>query len=160
MKKWEKFSQQELQEIVKNSYSYREVAGKLGYNPNGGSGQAVVKEIVQHHNFDVSHFTGQNWQASPNQKSPSREKYLPEEILIKDSPVTQKVLRGYIERHQLLEYKCQHCGCDGNWQGGRIALEIHHIDGDNQNHTLRNLQYLCPNCHALAENYRGLNKGK
>lgn len=160
MKKWEKFSQQELQEIIKNSYSYREVASKIGYNPNGGSGQTIAKEMIKHYNFDTSHFTGQNWQASPNQKSPNREKYELEEILIKNSPVTQKVLRGYIERHQLLEYKCQNCGCDGNWQGGKIALEIHHIDGDNQNHELSNLQYLCPNCHALTENYRGLNKGK
>jgi len=29
----------------------------------------------------------------------SREKYTLDEILIKNSPITQKVLRGYIERH-------------------------------------------------------------
>lgn len=160
MKKWEKYSKEQLERIIQESFSFREVAEKIGYNPDGGSGIAAVKEIVKHYSFNTDHFTGQGWTAKSNRTIPSREKYKPEEILIQNSPVNQKVLRGYIERHQLLEYKCQNCGCDGNWQGGKIALEIHHMDGDNQNHTLSNLQYLCPNCHALTENYRGLNKGK
>lgn len=67
-------------------------------------------------------------------------------------------MRGYVERHNLLDYKCQNCGCDGNWQGGLISLEIDHIDGDNSNNELSNLRYLCPNCHALTETYRGKNK--
>lgn len=66
-------------------------------------------------------------------------------------------MRGYVERHNLLEHKCVNCGCDGSWQGGTISLEIDHIDGDNTNNELSNLRYLCPNCHALTETYRGRN---
>jgi len=88
-----------------------------------------------------------------------REKYSLEEILIKDSPITQKVLRGYIERHQIIPYKCDICGCDGKWQNGEISLELDHKDGDNTNNEISNLHYLCPNCHALTETYRGRNKG-
>lgn len=43
----------------------------------------------------------------------SKEKYTLEQILIKNSPITQKVLRGYIERHKVIPYKCEVCGCDG-----------------------------------------------
>lgn len=43
----------------------------------------------------------------------SREKYNLDEVFIKNSPVTQKVLRGYIERHKVIPYKCDVCGCDG-----------------------------------------------
>lgn len=50
-------------------------------------------------------------------------------------------------------YKCEKCGCDGHWQGGEITLEIHHIDGNHQNNDTSNLQFLCPNCHALTESY-------
>lgn len=57
----------------------------------------------------------------------------------------------------MVEYKCQNCGCDGNWQNGIIALELDHIDGDNSNNELSNLRYLCPNCHALTPTYRGRN---
>lgn len=88
-----------------------------------------------------------------------REKYSLEEILIKNSPVTQKVLRGYIERHKVIPYKCDICGCDGKWQDGEISLELDHKDGDNTNNEISNLHYLCPNCHALTETYRGRNKG-
>ena len=88
----------------------------------------------------------------------SKEKYTLEQILIKNSPITQKVLRGYIERHKVIPYKCEVCGCDGHWQNGIISLELDHIDGDNTNNEISNLHYLCPNCHALTKTYRGKNK--
>lgn len=87
-----------------------------------------------------------------------REKYSIEEIFVKNSPVTQKVIRGYVKRHNLISYQCQTCGCDGHWQNGTITLELDHIDGDNSNNELSNLRYLCPNCHALTATYRGKNK--
>lgn len=88
----------------------------------------------------------------------SKEKYTLEQILIKNSPITQKVLRGYVERHKVIPYKCEVCGCDGHWQDGIISLELDHIDGDNTNNEISNLHYLCPNCHALTKTYRGKNK--
>ena len=51
---------------------------------------------------------------------------------------------GYCENCQLTE-----------WQGKPIPLEIHHINGINTDNRLENLQLLCPNCHALTDNYRG-----
>lgn len=86
------------------------------------------------------------------------EKYTLKQVFVKNSPVTQKVLRGYITRHNVIPYVCKICGCDGHWQNGTIALEIHHEDGDNNNNEINNLCYLCPNCHALTDNYRGKNK--
>ena len=40
-----------------------------------------------------------------------------------------------------------------------IPTELHHKDGDSTNNELTNLELLCPNCHALTENYRGKNIG-
>ena len=81
MKKWEKYSKEQLEQIIQESFSFREVAEKIGYNPDGGSGIAAVKEIVKHYNFNTEHFTGQGWTAKSNRTIPSREKYKPEEIL-------------------------------------------------------------------------------
>ena len=36
-----------------------------------------------------------------------------------------------------------------------IPLELHHMDGDNENNNLKNLQLLCPNCHSLQSNNKG-----
>ncbi|WP_083937631.1 HNH endonuclease [Hymenobacter aerophilus] len=44
------------------------------------------------------------------------------------------------------------------WVGEPIPLELHHINGINNDHRLENLQLLCPNCHALTDNYRGKNQ--
>ena len=148
-----------LNELCKSSYSYAEVLRKAGRKQGGGS-QATLKKKIEEFGIDISHFTGQRWQDSPNQQdnNPSRELYTLEQVFIQNSPVTQKVLRGYIERHKLLEYKCQTCGCDGHWQNGIIALEVDHINGENTDNRIENLRYLCPNCHALTETYRGRNK--
>lgn len=147
-----------LEELCKDSYSYAEVLRKAGRKQGGGT-QATLRKKIEEFGIDISHFTGQRWQDSPNQidNHENREKYSLEEVFIKNSPVTQKVLRGYVERHNLIPYKCQNCGCDGHWQNGIIALEIDHIDGDNINNEISNLRYLCPNCHALTDTYRGKN---
>lgn len=58
-------------------------------------------------------------------------------------------------------YCCEKCGFSGvNEKSGKTILQIHHKDGDSTNNKEENLQVLCPNCHAMTENYMGLNKGK
>ena len=153
------YTKEWLEELCKNSYSYAEVLRKAGRKQGGGT-QATLRKKIQEFNIDISHFTGQKWQNSPNQinKQISREKYSLDEVFIKNSPVTQKVLRGYVERHNILEYKCEVCGCDGHWQNGIISLEIDHINGNNSDNRIENIHYLCPNCHALTDTYRGKNK--
>ena len=153
------YTKEWLEELCKNSYSYAEVLRKAGRKQGGGT-QATLRKKIQEFNIDISHFTGQKWQNSPNQinKQISREKYSLDEVFIKNSSVTQKVLRGYVERHNILEYKCEVCGCDGHWQNGIISLEIDHINGDNSDNRIENIHYLCPNCHALTDTYRGKNK--
>lgn len=154
-----KYDKEWLEELCKNSYSYAEVLTKAGRKQGGGA-QATLRKKIEEFDINISHFTGQLWHQSPNQQDnkTSREQYSLEEVFVNNSPVTQKVMRGYVERHKLIEYCCEKCGCDGHWQDGIISLEIDHIDGDNTNNQLSNLRYLCPNCHALTETYRGKNK--
>lgn len=153
------YTKEWLEELCRDSYSYAEVLRKAGRKQGGGT-QATLRKKIMEFQIDISHFTGQKWQDSPNQQDnkAAREKYTLEEVFCKDSPVTQKVLRGYVERHQIIKYECSQCGCDGHWQNGIISLEIDHIDGDNKNNEVSNLRYLCPNCHALTDTYRGKNK--
>lgn len=44
-----------------------------------------------------------------------------------------------------LEHKCYTCG----WQTHPEVLEVHHKDGNSNNHVLENLQILCPTCHDV-----------
>jgi 5-methylcytosine-specific restriction endonuclease McrA len=51
---------------------------------------------------------------------------------------------------------CELCNTS-EWLGSPITLEVHHIDGNNKNNELKNLQILCPNCHSQTDNYRAKN---
>lgn len=154
-----KYTKEWLLELCSESFSYAEVLRKAGRKQGGGA-QETLKKKIQEFEIDISHFTGQGWNGHSNfqTKTGKAEKYTLDQVFCKNSPVTQKVLRGYVERHKVLKYKCENCGCDGNWQGGKISLEIDHINGDSADNELTNLRYLCPNCHALTDTYRGKNK--
>ena len=43
------------------------------------------------------------------------------------------------------------------WNGLPIPLELHHIDGNRNNHKFENLQLLCLNCHAQTDTFRAKN---
>ena len=155
------YTKEWLEELCAESYSYSEVLRKAGRKPGGGSNETLKKKILEY-NIDVSHFTGRSWQKRPDYEPRvgTKEKYSLEEVFKEHSTISQKVLRGYVERHKVIPYKCSNCGCDGHWLNGVISLELDHINGDNTNNLIENLRYLCPNCHALTETYRGKNKGK
>lgn len=54
-------------------------------------------------------------------------------------------------------YQCEKCGIN-NWRGKKLALELHHVDGNRTNHHLKNLQLLCPNCHSQTGTFRARNR--
>lgn len=155
------YTKEWLEKTCAESFSYAEVLRKSGRKQGGGA-QATLKEKIALYNIDVSHFTLQSWSKGKTKETDprilSKEKYSLQEVFCNNSPVTQRVLRGYVERHKLIEYKCDTCGCTGEWQDGFISLELDHKDGNNKNNKISNLHYLCPNCHALTETYRGKNK--
>lgn len=68
---------------------------------------------------------------------------------------TSKILPRLV-KEGYKEYRCEKCSID-KWNGERISLELNHIDGDNSNHVLSNLEALCPNCHSQTSTYKSKN---
>ena len=69
-----------------------------------------------------------------------------------------KSIRQFL--YEKASYKCEECGFEGyNKAANNTILQIHHIDGNSGNNSINNLKVLCPNCHAMTENYMALNKG-
>lgn len=157
----DRYSKDEFVGFCKQSYSYAEVLGKMGLSVSGNN-YRKLKNRIKKYNVDTSHFTGQKWHNSPNIDKTTyvgtRETWSLEQVFCKDSKVTQKVLRGYVKRHNVIPYKCAKCDNDGHWNGEELPLELDHIDGDDHNNTPSNLRYLCPNCHAQTKTFRGKNK--
>lgn len=150
MKKWEYFSKEELMEFVRNSTSLKQVAAKCGYSLNSGSVNTTIKNMIKFYNFDTSHFLDLN--GSSEMKNNFDYSRFKKGFAIRSASMKSALvhLRGY---------KCENCGLE-EWQKVEIPLEVHHIDGNSLNNEVDNLKLLCPNCHALTENWRGRNIGK
>jgi 5-methylcytosine-specific restriction endonuclease McrA len=89
-----------------------------------------------------------------------KEKVSLQEILQGKHPYFQTYkLKIRLLKSNMLVNQCAMCGIN-DWNGKSINLELDHIDGNRQNHTLRNLRLLCPNCHSQTDTYRAKNKSK
>lgn len=139
MKKWEHFSLEEIREFTKNSNSIHELATKIGYSPNSGSGADSTKKMIEQLKLDTSHFTGQGWNKNKIDLSKFKTGCLPPKTTLKNLIL----LRGH---------RCEKCNLE-QWESQPIPLQVHHIDGNRYNNQLNNLQLLCPNCHALTDNF-------
>ncbi|OGX87204.1 HNH endonuclease signature motif containing protein [Hymenobacter glacialis] len=148
----------EFRQVVAASLSVRQVLGRIGLVPAGGNYKTVYSRIARL-GLDISHFTGAAW----NQGGRFRMLGQPfswDVILIENSSYTSTArLRNRLIEHELKAKQCESCGLT-EWLSEPIPLELHHVNGINNDHRLHNLQLLCPNCHALTENYRGKNQAR
>ena len=146
--KWRNFSREELSEIVKSSYSNREVARKLGYAVDGGGTMASLKKMYEELNLDTSHFKGQGW---------NKENYNYDTF----TNGTKKK-NGKSTATPLIALRGRKCECRGlsEWLGQPINLEVHHVDGNRSNNDLSNLQLLCPNCHSYTPTFTRKNQNR
>lgn len=138
---------EELEEIVKSSFSYKECLFNLGYHSNSGDATARLKQRLQELNIDVSHFT-----------STIRIERNEENIFIENSTVDQKVLRRWYKMGNYTPYICSLCGLEPLWQGKELTLILDHINGINKDDRLENLRWVCPNCNQQLDTTNGRNK--
>lgn len=152
-----KWTDQQFIQAVKSSLSYAEVIRKLGLKP-AGSNYDTVKRKIQELNLDISHMTNQGWNTGKRFRIIKLIQPL-QEILVKNSTfINSNSLRKRLLKEKIKEHKCECCN-NSLWLNQKIPLELHHINGDKHDNHIENLQLLCPNCHALTDNYRGRNIG-
>ena len=149
-----KRTKKEYEAAVAKSFSIASVCRILGLKPTGGN-YRIIHKAIEEFKLDTSHFTGQGWNVGL--KFNPKEVTRIEDILVKDSFYQSYKLKKRLIQEGIKKECCESCGLT-EWLGKPIPLEMHHMNGDNRDNRLANLQLLCPNCHALTDNYRGLNK--
>ena len=148
----------EFRAAVSSSLSVRQVLSRIGLVPAGGNYKTVHNRI-ERLGLDTSHFTGAGWNVGARYRMVGQP-FSWDGILVENSAYTSTFrLRNRLIEYGLKEAKCEGCGL-AEWRKEPIPLELHHVNGINNDHRLANLQLLCPNCHALTENYRGKNQQK
>lgn len=117
--------------------SLAELMRSLGLKPAGGN-YANFKRKIQKLEINIDHWTGRLWN---------------KDLQLKDWSNYTTV--GRVKQHllKLRGSKCENCELE-IWMNNQIPLEIHHMDGDRTNNEISNLKLLCPNCHALTDNWR------
>lgn len=131
----DQFNKEELQNIVNDSNSIREVLRKVGYQTYSGRNPDTLKAKLSEYNIDISHFKHQKGQERCE-----------DNIFIEHSTATQATLRRWYIKGEYSPYECSICGQGPEWLGKPLTLILDHINGDNTDHQLNNLRWVCPNC--------------
>jgi len=153
-----KYTKEILSEIVKESTSIRQILSKLNLKEAGGNYKNIKARLDQF-GIDYSHFTGKVWSKG---KRWIKKTYNLNDRLIENStyssglPYSSYRLKNRLIKEGFKQKRCEICKLT-EWLGQPINLELHHINGVNNDNRLENLQILCPNCHSYTENYRGKN---
>lgn len=127
---------------------------------NGWSKSAIAQALgCSHTTFNRLLIDFNIWyEGTQGYTNKTHHSYVPLEQYLKESKKPQTYM---IHRKLLYEgYKdavCENCG-RREWMNAPIPLELHHKDGNHLNVSIDNFQLLCPNCHALTNNFKG--KGK
>lgn len=135
---YRKYTDEQIIEYSKEVRSMAQLFVKLGIKPVGGN-YSNMKRRLQQLKVNTDHWTGQAW--SKNQQLKDWSQY-----------TCIEKLKPHLIRER--GYKCETC-LNHKWIDSPIPLEVHHKNGDRTNNEYNNLQLVCPNCHALTENYRG-----
>lgn len=151
------WTEQQLKNAAKNSFSYRSILKKLGLREAGGN-YAQIKKYINEYKINIKHFKGKGWNAGL--KGIGKPIISLEKILIKNSSFQSFKLKKRLFKAKLKPQHCEECGWSRKSEDGRIPLELDHINGNSKDNRLENLRILCPNCHSLKPTHRGRNRKK
>jgi Bacterial regulatory proteins, luxR family len=106
-------------------------------------------------------FSTQSWYAARMRGAVvSRAVATPLELLlVKGVKRTSFHLKNRLIAAGLKRNRCEICGVT-EWLERPLVMALHHVNGDNTDNRLPNLQLLCPNCHSQTESFSGRNKNR
>lgn len=139
-----KVSDQQIINAAKSSKSMAEAAAKVKLKYSTFRGRAKVLGVF------IPNQPGKGLRAT---RRGQFLKYKLEDILKGKHPEYHSGrLKQRLIAEGIKQAKCEVCGRT-KWRGKDIPLELHHKNGDPYDHTLENIQILCPNCHAQTAGF-------
>ena len=84
-----------------------------------------------------------------------KSKWTIEEIFCENS--TYPKIKYLVLKEKLIPYECEKCDNKGEWQEEKLTLQLDHINGNSKDNRLKNLRFLCPNCHSQTPTFGNKN---
>lgn len=142
-----------LENIVKESFTYTDILRKFNLSITGGN-QKTLRSYIDKYNISTKHFNKKSYLL--NGDFGTKKTY--EEMFCLNSCVTGQAVKSYILKHKIIKYECKKCNNKGFWNNEPITLQLEHVNGNNRDHRLENLMFLCPNCHSQTKTYGSKNR--
>ena len=144
--------EQKLKKLIEESKSFSDVSRKL-YGNNFYGNRQTIKRYVSQWNISVSHFVRETNKTNRNfyNSKPLCE------IMVKNSSYNTTHLKKRLYKEGVKTPICEKCGQDEYWFGEKMGLILDHINGVNNDHRLKNLRILCPNCSSTLPTHGGKN---
>lgn len=117
--------------------------------PAGGN-HRVLKQWLKRWEVPTSHLD-----SNASRPMPRREPKPLETVMVEHSTYSRRTLKQRLFDEGIKQRRCELCGQDENWRGGRMALILDHVNGEPDDHRLENLRILCPNCAACLDTHCG-----
>ena len=148
-----KYGEDNLRLVLNTAKSYNEAFKMLGVKPIANQYRRL-RAYADKYNIDITHY-----KLTP--KPPVHKPLSLEEVLEGKHPTYD---RGHLKRRLydtgLKKRICELCGQDENWKGKKMSLILDHINGVRDDHRLKNLRIVCPNCNATLDTFSGKNTHK
>jgi hypothetical protein len=141
----DKFSKEELQKIVNNSFCLRDVVKAIGYSSVSGSNNETVRKRLKKLNISTEHFTHQ----LPETRTMNN-------VFCIESTASQATVRRWYLKISDNSY-CEICKCKNTWNDKPLTMILDHKNGDNHDNRIGNLRWICPNCDSQLPTYAGRN---
>ena len=155
MRKRSKFRGMPDGEFIQRAKAHRTLAefgrslGLVNRKGRGyGNGWAPVRQRISDLGLDA-HF-----RRSFRRRSPLKL----EEVLVENSPYSRASVVRLLLAYESISYVCALCNMPPFWHDSPLVLHLDHINGVNNDHRLKNIRWLCPNCHSQTPTYTGRNK--
>lgn len=141
--------------LVKNATSIGAILRHFNLQNKGGNHNTVRRRIAAE-NLDIAHIPLGRGSNKNRSFGPRRSL---KELLVKNSNYRSRHLKKRLIQSKIIPHKCAACGLGSKWQGKKLVLQLEHKNGDSSDNRLKNLCFLCPNCHSQTPTFAGRNSG-
>jgi hypothetical protein len=151
------YTKESVEKAASQCNSINQMLIYFGLTCSGGNWAGMKNRLINF-NIDYSHF----FNVGARNRKIYRTNTIEDFARVWDS--SKQINTHYIKKGLIklgaLENKCYSCGIT-QWMEKPISLELHHKNGNRWDNRIENLETLCPNCHSVTANYKGLkNKRK